>query len=82
MKRGVFNPGFIILVSGYDQGSSGGNYIVTPGIPGHSYYDRNTGRTYFYIDGEGWYYQTDTSADDVWYGTELDTTGMEEIPIV
>ena len=78
MKK-VFNPIFFVFETGYDQDSSGGQVIVTPGNPNHSYYDKNTGRTYFYIDGEGWYYNTDSSVDDVWYDTELDTTGMQEI---
>lgn len=77
MKK-VFNPGFFVFETGYNQGSSGGMIIVIPGDPEHSYYDPNTGRTYYNFDGL-WYYTTELSLDEILVGPELDVSGMIEL---
>ena len=58
--RAVFRPGFTIVDYLYDNPSSGGEFIVTPGTPGVPYLDPVTGRIYLYMEGEGWYYIDDT----------------------
>ena len=55
-----FRPGFTIVNYEYDNPSSGGQIIVTPGTPGVSYVHEDTGQIYMYIEdgesGTGWYY--------------------------
>ena len=58
--RAVFRPGFTIVDYLYDNPSSGGAFIVTPGTPGVSYIHEDTQLIYMYIEdgefGTGWYY--------------------------
>lgn len=79
MKK-VFNPGYIVFEIDYGQGSSGGMIIVKPGDPELSYYDPDTGYTYFNIPGEGWYRYKDGTGDE-FIGTELDVEGMEVLEL-
>ena len=74
--RAAFRPGFTIVNYEYDNPSSGGQIIVTPGDPNHSYYDPATGRIYMHMDGEGWYYLLGDEL--VFVGPNLDVSGMEE----
>ena len=77
--RAVFRPGFTIVDYLYDNPSSGGQNIVIPGVPGHSYLDPETGRIYMYTDGmegEGWYYFL--GEEIVYVGPDLDVSGMIE----
>ena len=76
--RAVFRPGFTIVDYLYDNPSSGGQNIITPGDTDYSYFDPATGRTYFYNpdgdDGAGWYYLGDEGLVNV--GPNLDVSGM------
>ena len=79
MAKVQFKPGITVINYEYDNPSSGGQIIVTPGVPGHSYLDPATGRIYFYsdgMDGEGWYYFDTESGEMVYAGPNIDVSGM------
>ena len=83
--RSTFNPRFILLQSGYDQGSSGGAGIFTPDNPTTPYCDED-GIAYMWLtedeahdmigpEAVAGYYSID---DDTYYGP--DDTGLHACP--
>lgn len=75
--RAAFRPGFTIVNYEYDNPSSGGQIIVTPGEEGVLYTDPETGRMYMYmdgIDGKGWYYMD--NAGNLVYDPQQDGSGL------
>ena len=75
--RNTFDPGFTVMETGYEQGSSGGQIITVPVNPGDTYCDSSF--TYIYFEegpeGKGWYY-FDGDGNLTFKGESIDTSGM------